>query len=68
MSRLLVCPGDKIKKNEPLFVIEAMKMESIVESPFEGIIANTFLENGSIVEQNDLILEIKEIKQNKTVS
>jgi pyruvate carboxylase len=62
LSRILVKPGDEVKKNAPLYVIEAMKMESIVSAPFEGIVGNVVLNEGAVVEQEDLVLTIEEAK------
>ena len=62
MSRILVKPGEEVKKNAPLYVIEAMKMESIVSAPFEGIIGNVVLNEGTVVEQDDLVLIVEEAK------
>lgn len=60
LSRILVKPGDEVKKNAPLYVIEAMKMESIVSAPFEGIVGHVLLHEGTVVEQEDLVLSIEE--------
>lgn len=62
LSRILVKSGDEVKKNAPLYVIEAMKMESIVSAPFEGIIGNVVLNEGTVVEQDDLVLTLEEAK------
>jgi len=58
ISRILVKKGDEVEKNTPLFVIEAMKMESIVASPFAGIVGSVQLEQGAVVEQDDWVVEI----------
>jgi pyruvate carboxylase len=60
LSRILVKPGDEVKKNAPLYIIEAMKMESIVSSPFEGIVSRVVLNEGTVVEQEDLVLAVEE--------
>jgi pyruvate carboxylase len=62
LSRILVKSGDEVKKNAPLYVIEAMKMESIVSAPFEGLIGNVVLNEGTVVEQDDLVLTLEEAK------
>ena len=62
LSRILVKPGDEVKKNAPLYVIEAMKMESIVSSPFEGVVSRIVLNEGTVVEQEDLVLSVEEAK------
>ncbi|MBN8822258.1 MULTISPECIES: pyruvate carboxylase [unclassified Spirosoma] len=58
LTRILVKPGDVVKKNQPLFVIEAMKMESIVAASKEGTIATIKLKEGTVVEQDDCILDM----------
>ena len=59
LSAVLVQAGDKVKKDQPLFVIEAMKMETTITAPFKGKIRTIHLEDGALVEQNDLIVEFK---------
>jgi pyruvate carboxylase len=62
LSRILVKSGDEVKKNAPLYIIEAMKMESIVSAPFEGLVGNVVLNEGTVVEQDDLVLTVEEAK------
>jgi pyruvate carboxylase len=59
LSKLLVKQGDAVKKNQPLFVIEAMKMETVIAAPFDGAISLLLLPEGSLVNTNDLVLELK---------
>ena len=58
LTRILVKPGDVVKKNQPLFVIEAMKMESIVAAPVAGIVKQVLLRENTTVEQDDWVVEI----------
>ncbi|HXS37718.1 MAG TPA: pyruvate carboxylase [Flavipsychrobacter sp.] len=58
LSKLLVNKNDKIKKNQPLFVIEAMKMETVITSPFDGAVNHIELNTGSLVNTNDLVMEL----------
>ncbi len=58
LAKILVKTGDKVKPNTPLFVIEAMKMESTVTSVHEGTILGISLKEGTLVEQDDCVLEI----------
>jgi pyruvate carboxylase len=60
LSRVMVKVGDEVKKNAPLYVIEAMKMESIVSAPYDGKISRVLLSEGTVVEQEDLVLSIEE--------
>ncbi|UFH55764.1 pyruvate carboxylase [Spirosoma sp. KNUC1025] len=58
LTRILVKEGESVKKNQPLFVIEAMKMESIVAAQKEGKISKIVLKEGTLVEQDDWVLEL----------
>ena len=58
LSKILVKAGDKVAKNAPLFVIEAMKMESTIVAPKEATIKSVVLPEGVLVEQDDVVLEL----------
>ncbi len=58
LSKLLVNANEAVKKNQPLFVIEAMKMETVITAPFEGAIKHIELPTGTLVNTNDLVLEL----------
>jgi pyruvate carboxylase len=60
LSKIIVKKGDIVKKDDPLFIIEAMKMESTITAPQDGIIGSVFLKERTLVKQDDLILEINE--------
>jgi pyruvate carboxylase len=57
LGSILVKVGEKVKENTPLFVIEAMKMETTITSNSEGIIKNIYIQEGELVEQDDMVLE-----------
>lgn len=59
IAEVKVKVGDKVKENQPLFVIEAMKMETTVSSPESGIVKAVYLTGGSMVEQDDLVVELE---------
>jgi pyruvate carboxylase len=58
LVKVLVKPGDKVRKNDALFVIEAMKMESTVLASKEGTVRIIELSDNTMVKQDDLILSI----------
>jgi pyruvate carboxylase len=58
LSRVLVKQGDKVAKNQPLFIIEAMKMETTVAAPQAGKIGRVYLGEKQLVEADDLIVEL----------
>jgi pyruvate carboxylase len=57
----MVLEGDEIVKGQPLFVIEAMKMESTINSPLTGTIQKVLLHENSMVEQDDCVIVIKQV-------
>jgi pyruvate carboxylase len=59
LSRIFVQTGDSVKKNQPLFVVEAMKMETNITSSVDGRVKEISLAAGSLVNTDDLILELQ---------
>ncbi len=59
LTELLVKVGQKVKENNPLFVIEAMKMETTVAASAAGKVKSIRLNPASMVEQDDLIIELE---------
>lgn len=59
LSNVLVKRGEEIIKNQPLFVIEAMKMETTVAATEEGVVGKIQLQSGSLVNTDDLVLVLK---------
>ncbi|MBO9204868.1 MULTISPECIES: pyruvate carboxylase [Niastella] len=58
LSKILVKTGDAVQKNSPLFVIEAMKMESTIVAPSAAVVKNVVLNEGVFVEQDDVVVEL----------
>ena len=58
LSKVLVKPGQAAPKNTPLFVIEAMKMETTITAPHDVVVANITLPEGSRVAADDLVLTL----------
>ncbi len=59
LSNVLVKKGDTVKENQPLFIIEAMKMETTVTAIKSGVVDKVELKKGDLVNTNDLILNMK---------
>ncbi len=57
ISKILVHAGDEVAANAPLFIIEAMKMESTITAPMAGKIKKIHLAEKTLVEQDDLVVE-----------
>jgi len=58
LVEIKVKEGDVIKKGQPLFVIEAMKMESTINSNVDGIVKKIYLKLNTMVEQDDCLLSM----------
>ena len=58
LSAVLVAPGDTVDKDTPIFVIEAMKMETTITAPSDSSIKAVYLAPGTLVEQGDLVIEL----------
>lgn len=59
LVQLKVKAGDIVKKEQSLFVLEAMKMESTVTAPTDGIVKKVHLTEGTMVGQSDLVIEFE---------
>jgi pyruvate carboxylase len=57
LVQLKVKAGDVVKKEQSLFVLEAMKMESTVTAPTDGVVKKVHLTEGTMVGQSDLVIE-----------
>ncbi|QDO94762.1 biotin/lipoyl-binding protein [Formosa sediminum] len=56
---LLVKEGDTVKVNDPLLVLEAMKMENSILSPREGVIKSIKIKKDLTVNKGDVLIEFK---------
>ncbi|MEP5253492.1 MAG: biotin/lipoyl-containing protein, partial [Winogradskyella arenosi] len=59
LYKILVKKGATVKENDPLFIIEAMKMETTVTAPKAGKIESIALSEGSMVGQDDLVITLE---------
>jgi pyruvate carboxylase len=59
ISNIFVKEGQEVKSNTPLFVIEAMKMESVITAHTSGKIARIALGENSLVSQDDLVIVLE---------
>jgi biotin carboxyl carrier protein len=54
---VLVQIGQSLQKDEPLLVLEAMKMENVIKSPVEGVIESITVKNGDKVDKNQVLIK-----------
>ncbi len=51
--------GQTVRKGEPLLTIEAMKMQTIVHVPVDGVVRAVLTPVGSRVAAGDLLVELE---------
>ncbi|ANE52922.1 pyruvate carboxylase [Flavisolibacter tropicus] len=59
LSQLLIKEGEEVRANQPLFIIEAMKMETTITATEKGVVNRVVLQPGKMVKADDLVLEIQ---------
>jgi len=56
--KVLVNEGDKVKKGQPVIVIEAMKMEIEVTSPEDGVVSSVKVKQGDTIVNNQVLVTL----------
>ncbi|MDR7072108.1 pyruvate carboxylase [Fictibacillus barbaricus] len=56
--KVLVEPGEKVKKGDHLMITEAMKMETTVQAPFDGRVKEITVKDGEGISAGDLLIEL----------
>lgn len=59
LSTILVKKGDKVTKNQPLFIIEAMKMETTITANEAATVKQLVLNPGVMVNSEDLVIRLE---------
>jgi len=55
---VLVAPGDRVHQRQPLLVLEAMKMETPVASPYDAVVKKVHVDEGAAVAAGALLVEL----------
>ena len=50
MVSVLVSRGENVSKDQPLVIMEAMKMEHTIKAPSDGIVNEIFFQAGEMVD------------------
>lgn len=56
--KLMVKPGDLVQKDQPVLVLEAMKMENEIKAPAPGTVAQIFVAEGDSVGSHARMVQI----------
>lgn len=59
ITELFVKDGEKVQKNQPLLVLEAMKMENTFFAPFDGKLAKVNVITGQRVPKGEIMIEFE---------
>lgn len=56
--KVLKAPGDDIAEDEPLLILESMKMEIPVSSPEPGVVREVLVKEGDIVSDGTVVARV----------
>lgn len=59
LLEISVAVGQEVKKDDQLFILEAMKMENAILSPRDGMIKRVNANKGDAIEKNYLLIEFE---------
>jgi pyruvate carboxylase len=59
ISQVAVTVGHLVKKGDPLFTLEAMKMYTSVTAPLAGLVHRIDVADGDVVDVKDLLLTLR---------
>ena len=57
--KVLVAKGDKVKADDPVLIIEAMKMENRLPSPIAGTVAALYVTEGDDVKPDETLVQLE---------
>jgi biotin carboxyl carrier protein len=58
--RVLAAEGDRVEQRQPLVVLEAMKMETPLLSPYEAVVRRIHVSEGERVAGGAVLVELEE--------
>lgn len=57
--KVLVKEGAKVKKGDPMVVLQAMKMDNYLLAQRNGVVKKIYIKQGEVVPKHQLLLELK---------
>lgn len=57
--KVMVKAGESVRKNDPLLVLEAMKMENVIKSPGDATVKQVHADERSAVEKGQLLMSFE---------
>ncbi len=58
--KYFVSPGDRVRKGEPLLVLEAMKMENVITAPADVVVDELLHEVGATIQKNERLIRFEQ--------
>jgi biotin carboxyl carrier protein len=58
IQKVFVKVGDKVKRGDKLLILEAMKMQNILNAPIDGIV-RVVPKEGILVKKNELLVDLE---------
>ncbi len=59
IRKVYVKKNSKVKQNDKLLILEAMKMKNLILAPFDGKIKSVLVKEGSVVSKKELLIEFE---------
>lgn len=57
--KIFIKEKKKVKKGDPLLILQAMKMNNVLISPLNGVIKKIYIKAGDTVSKSQLLVELK---------
>jgi len=65
ITTILVQPGRTVEKNEPLLIVESMKMENEIRSPAQAFVKTIPIKENDLVQSGQVLMTFNENKKGK---
>jgi pyruvate carboxylase len=59
VTEVKIAEGENVTSGQALLITEAMKMETTIQAPFDGVIKKVTVQSGEAIETGDLLIEIE---------
>src|SRR5690606_3012435 len=63
ITQVLVAANSRVKKDDVLMTLEAMKIEYSIRAPFDGIVASSYFQAGDQVKAGDELVEFEALTE-----
>lgn len=59
VTEVKIAEGESVTSGQALLITEAMKMETTIQAPFDGVVKKVTVQSGEAIETGDLLIEIE---------